>query len=100
MKLLTFHDYNEYKRVQVAANKLKYHNVYAEDPELRRIASHFGARVMKARTGLCHGVRNGYRAAVRAWGYRSNENLVFACSIDELLGILRKSFTLAKTCSK
>lgn len=60
MKLLTFHDYDEYKRVQVAANKLKYHNVYAEDPELRRIAAHFGARAMKARTGLCHGVRNGY----------------------------------------
>src|SRR5688500_6954918 len=60
MKLLTFQDYDEYKRVQIAANKLKYHNVYAEDPELRRIASHFAARVGNARTGLCHGVRNGY----------------------------------------
>ena len=60
MKLLTFSSYDEYKRVQVAANKLKYHNVYAEDPELRRIASHFKSRVQRGRAGLCHGVRNGY----------------------------------------
>ena len=60
MKLLTFTSYDEYKQVQVAANKLKYHNVYAEDPELRRIASHFKSRVPRARAGLCHGVRNGY----------------------------------------
>jgi hypothetical protein len=60
MKLLTFSSHDEYKRVQVAANKLKYHNVYAEDPELRRIAAHFGAHSRNARTGLCHGVRNGY----------------------------------------
>jgi hypothetical protein len=60
MKLLTFSSYDEYKRVQVAANKLKYHNVYAEDPELRRIAADFKSRVKHARAGLCHGVRNGY----------------------------------------
>ena len=60
MKLLTFSSYDEYKRVQAAANELKFHNVFAEDPELKRIASHFAARVKNARTGLCHGVRNGY----------------------------------------
>ena len=60
MKLLTFRDYDEYRRVQATANELKFHNVFAEDPELRRIASHFSARARDARTGLCHGVRNGY----------------------------------------
>ena len=64
MKLLTFRDYDEYKQVQAAANELKFHNVFAEDPELRRIASHFSARVKNARTGLCHGVRNGYEVRV------------------------------------
>ena len=60
MKLLTFNSYDEYKRVQSSANELKFHDVFAEDPELKRIASHFAARVTHARTGLCHGVRNGY----------------------------------------
>ena len=60
MKLLTFNSYDEYKRVQVDANRVKYHNVYAEDPELRRIAAHFQTPGRHARNGLCHGVRNGY----------------------------------------
>jgi hypothetical protein len=60
MKLLTFGDYDEYKRIQVAANKLKYYQVYAEDPELRQIAAHFRRGGVRAGMGLCHGVRNGY----------------------------------------
>ena len=64
MKLLTFRDYDEYRQVQAAANELKFHNVFAEDPELRRIASHFAARATNARRGLCHGVRNGYEVRV------------------------------------
>jgi len=60
MKLVRFDNYDEYRHVQVAANKLKYRNVYAEDAELRRIAAHFAGRVPQARRGICHGVRNGY----------------------------------------
>jgi hypothetical protein len=60
MKILEFGSYEEYRSVQVAANKLKYKNVYAEDSEIRRIAEHFKKAVPQARTGLCHGVRNGY----------------------------------------
>jgi hypothetical protein len=65
MKLVTFRDYDEYKEIQVRANRLKFHDVYAEDPVLRRIANHFQARVTDAVQGLCHGVRNGYE--VRAF---------------------------------
>ncbi len=65
MKLLTFNDYDEYKQVQVAANKRKYHQVYAEDPELRRIAVHYRAHAPGGSgRGLCHGVRNGYEVQV------------------------------------
>jgi hypothetical protein len=60
MKLLTFDTYDEYKRVQVEANKLKYDDVFAEDPELGRLAEHFRSRHSAAGVGLCHGVRNGY----------------------------------------
>jgi len=60
MKLLTFDSYEEYKNVQVAANRLKYDHVYAEDPELQRIAAHIRDHHRGARRGLCHGVRNGY----------------------------------------
>jgi hypothetical protein len=64
MKLLTFGSYDEYKDAQVAGNRLKFHNVYAEDPELSRIASHFSARHAGTGRGLCHGVRNGYEVRV------------------------------------
>ena len=71
MKILSFGSYDEYKSVQVSANKLKFSQVYAEDPELRRIAAHFlkhsstfarraSADRRGAGLGLCHGVRNGY----------------------------------------
>ena len=60
MKLLTFSGYDEYKRVQVHANKIKYTQVYAEDPELCQIASHFRRHGVRTGKGLCHGVRNGY----------------------------------------
>jgi hypothetical protein len=60
MKLLKFHSYEEYKQAQVAANRLKFKNVFAEDDELRRVAASFKASVTTGRTGLCHGVRNGY----------------------------------------
>jgi hypothetical protein len=60
MKILSFESYDEYKSVQVRANKLKFSQVYAEDPELRRIAAHFLKHSRGAGLGLCHGVRNGY----------------------------------------
>lgn len=60
MKLLTFSGYDEYKRVQIDGNKVKYYEVYAEDPELRRIAAHFRRSGVRSGRGLCHGVRNGY----------------------------------------
>lgn len=65
MKLLTFTGYDEYKEVQVAANKVKFGQVYAEDPELERIASHYRAHGPRGSgSGLCHGVRNGYEVRV------------------------------------
>jgi hypothetical protein len=60
MKLLKFDSYAEYKQIQSQANRLKFDHVFAEDNELRRIASTFSEMVRDARTGLCHGVRNGY----------------------------------------
>jgi hypothetical protein len=60
MKVLSFDSYDEYKQVQVSANRLKFGQVYAEDPELRRIASHFLTHTRDEGLGLCHGVRNGY----------------------------------------
>lgn len=60
MKLLSFSSYDEYRQIQVAANKLKYHEVYAEDTELRSVAAHLARHHGGARRGLCHGVRNGY----------------------------------------
>ena len=60
MKILTFESYEEYKRVQVSANTLKFSQVYAEDPELKRIAAHFLTHNCNEGLGLCHGVRNGY----------------------------------------
>lgn len=60
MKILSFESYDEYKGVQVSANKLKFSQVYAEDPELKRIAAHFLKHGRREGLGLCHGVRNGY----------------------------------------
>ena len=60
MKILSFESYEEYRQIQVAANKLKYEQVFAEDPELKRVAAHFRAHGRGASLGLCHGVRNGY----------------------------------------
>jgi hypothetical protein len=60
MKLLKFGTYDEYKRIQVEANRLKFANVLAEDDELRRIAETFVSSGAGGRKGLCHGVRNGY----------------------------------------
>jgi hypothetical protein len=67
MKLVRFDSYDEYKHVQVSANKLKYRNVYAEGTELRTIAEHFRRHATQPKSGLCHGVRNGYEVrALRA----------------------------------
>lgn len=60
MKILSFESYDQYKQIQVNANALKFTQVYAEDPELRRIASHFRRHGRSEGLGLCHGVRNGY----------------------------------------
>jgi hypothetical protein len=60
MKILGFETYEEYKQIQVNANTLKFSQVYAEDPELKRIASHFLRYGRGEGLGLCHGVRNGY----------------------------------------
>ena len=60
MKLLKFGSYDEYKQVQVQANKLKFGNVFAEDDELQRIAESFRQLAPAGRRGVCHGVRNGY----------------------------------------
>jgi hypothetical protein len=60
MKILSFESYEEYKQVQVGANTLKFSQVYAEDPELKRIAAHFLTQNRGQGLGLCHGVRNGY----------------------------------------
>jgi hypothetical protein len=65
MKLLTFRDYDEYRQIQTAANRRKYRQVWAEDPELRRISSHYRAHGPRGtRRGICHGVRNGYEVQV------------------------------------
>lgn len=67
MKLIRFDNYDEYRQVQVSANKLKYRNVYAEGAELQKIAEHVKRHVGQPKTGLCHGVRNGYEVrALRA----------------------------------
>lgn len=60
MKVLGFDSYEEYRHVQISANKLKFSQVYAEDPELKRIAGHFLKHTRGEGLGLCHGVRNGY----------------------------------------
>ena len=60
MKVLGFDSYEEYRHVQISANKLKFSQVYAEDPELKRIAGHFLRHTRGEGLGLCHGVRNGY----------------------------------------
>jgi hypothetical protein len=60
MKLLKFESYDEYKQVQVQANRLKFGNVFAEDDELQRIARSFRILATAGHRGLCHGVRNGY----------------------------------------
>jgi hypothetical protein len=60
MKLIKFDNYDEYKSTQAAANRQKFHNVFAETEELRRIAEDLQGHVPDARRGLCHGVRNGY----------------------------------------
>ena len=60
MKLLAFETYEAYVAAQIAANQLKFHHVFAEDPELRAIADYVRRHQPDARTGLCHGVRNGY----------------------------------------
>jgi hypothetical protein len=60
VKLLTYSDYNEYKDIQIAANRLKFRSVWVEDAELIRIAHYVCDQVPDARRGVCHGVRNGY----------------------------------------
>jgi hypothetical protein len=60
MKLLRFENYDEYRQTQVAANKHKFGDVFAEISVLRRIAAHFRGSGAASGLGLCHGVRNGY----------------------------------------
>jgi hypothetical protein len=60
MKILSFESYDEYRRIQSAASSVKHGQVYAEDPELKRIAAHFRSLGFESGRGLCHGVRNGY----------------------------------------
>jgi hypothetical protein len=60
VKLLEFDSYEEYRSAQIAANRLKFKSVFADDEELRRISEHFRTAVPCGANGLCHGVRNGY----------------------------------------
>jgi hypothetical protein len=60
MRLLKFSSLDEYRAIQIKANKQKFKNVFADDAELHSIAEDFLRRGTHGRFGLCHGVRNGY----------------------------------------
>lgn len=49
MKIFSFGSYEEYKRIQVAANKPKYDQAYAEDPELCQFTERPSRRGMTGR---------------------------------------------------
>jgi len=52
--------YEQYRDVQIAANKKKLDKVWAEERTLNRIADHIEHTPQKDRRGLCHGARNGW----------------------------------------
>jgi len=51
--------YEEYKAIQVKANKRKLHRVWADGNTLESIARHIVERGSVS-TGICHGARNGF----------------------------------------
>jgi hypothetical protein len=52
--------YDEYRRVQIEANKLKLDKVWAEQETLESIAQYVEGSIPDHRRGLCHGARNGW----------------------------------------
>ncbi|WP_127116172.1 methyltransferase domain-containing protein [Shimia sediminis] len=63
MEMVYQHDYQggyeQYRDVQIAANKEKLGNLWADEKTLSRVVDDLKARGLGA-TGICHGARNGY----------------------------------------
>ena len=58
-KLLSFADYETYRRVQQEGNERKLHLVYARERDIAHLARYAQQRIGNVRAVLCHGTRNG-----------------------------------------
>lgn len=58
--------YEEYAAAQIAANRRKLDQVWADEGTLGAIAAHVTARTPHPARGICHGARNGWEVATLA----------------------------------
>jgi hypothetical protein len=63
MKYIKSSSYAEYVAEQVATNKRKLNKVWVTDEEIAAVAQCVKRLHIEVRTGVCHGVRNGYEVA-------------------------------------
>jgi hypothetical protein len=63
VKLLAHMDYDAYRARQTAGNKSKITQVFAAEPNIKRLASYASTEVGPALRVLCHGTRNGAEIA-------------------------------------
>jgi SAM-dependent methyltransferase len=59
MEVLKYTSYQEYKQIQVAANKRKLTNVWATKANVMMAAKLLTERLESPKFGICHGARNG-----------------------------------------
>lgn len=71
--------YDQYRDVQIAHNKRKLQNVWADDTTLSAIATDLKARGLGA-NGICHGARNGYEVE---WFRKTLQGDVIGTDISE-----------------